>query len=95
MYPLVLIIAVGILKKDKNLPFYVLPLSVTGWLIALYHTLLQRGILPEAIAPCTIAASCTTKHVGYFGFITIPVLSLAAFTLINLLMFIAYKRNKK
>lgn len=94
MYPLVLIIAVGILRKDKDLPYYVLPLSITGWLVAMYHTLLQTRLLPEAIAPCTLGASCTTKYVGYFGFITIPLLSLATFTLVTLLMFLALRRRK-
>lgn len=96
MYPLVFIIAVGILRRDKrNLPYYVLPLCVTGWFIALYHVLLQKGILPEAIAPCSIGASCLTKYTGYFGFITIPVMSLAAFTVINLCMYIYLKANKR
>ena len=66
MYPLVILIAVGILRKDKNLPYYVLPLSFGGMIIALYHVLLQKGILPEQIAPCTLAASSTTKFFGYF-----------------------------
>lgn len=95
IYPLVLIIAVGILRKDKNLPFYVLPLSIPGWFIALYHILLQKGILPEAIAPCTIGASCLTKYTGYFGFITIPVMSFATFTVINICMLIYLKRSRK
>ena len=42
MYPLVLILAMGILKKDKNLPLYVLPLSIIGMLIGVYHNLLRR-----------------------------------------------------
>ena len=96
MYPLVLIIAVGILRKDKEqLPYYVLPLSILGWFISLYHILLQKGILPEAIAPCTIGASCLTKYTGYFGFITIPVMSFAAFTVINICMFIYLRSIRK
>ncbi len=35
LYPLVLIIAVGILRKDKGLYQYVLPMSILGLLIAL------------------------------------------------------------
>ena len=94
MYPLVLVIAVGILRRDKNLYHYVLPLSITGWLIAFYHVLLQKGLLPEAVAPCALGASCTTKYVGYFGFITIPVMSLIAFTVIIICMLIVRKVSK-
>jgi len=94
MYPLVIIIAVGILRRDKKMYQYVLPMSILGWFIAFYHVLLQKGILPEAVAPCTIGASCVTKYTGYFGFITIPVMSLAAFTVITLCMWLYRKVQK-
>lgn len=88
MYPLVLIIAVGIYRKDKNLPFYVLPLSIIGTIIAFYHNLLYFKILPESAAPCVAGVSCTTKFVEYFGFITIPFLSLCGFLLVTVCMLI-------
>jgi len=95
MYPLVIIIAVGILRKDKKIYQYVLPMSILGWSIALYHVLLQKGILPEAIAPCTIGASCVTKYTGYFGFITIPVMSLTAFSIITLCMIFYWRLQRR
>ena len=95
MYPLVIIIAVGILRKDKALHQYVLPMSILGGLIAFYHVLLQKGILPEAIAPCSIGASCVTRYTGYFGFITIPVMSLTAFAVITICMLIFKAAQKK
>src|SRR5664279_3722944 len=54
MYPLFLILAVSIWKKDKNLPFFVLPLSMIGTIIAIYHNLLYYKIIPESLAPCTL-----------------------------------------
>lgn len=94
MYPLVLLLAVGIIKKDKNVVFYALPLSIAGFLIALYHNLLYNGILPESIAPCSIGASCLTKFIEWFGFITIPFLSLVAFTVITVIL-MQYKKYTK
>lgn len=94
MYPLVIIIAVGLHRHDKKLYQYVLPLSILGFLIALYHNLLQYGVLPESVAPCTLAASCTVKYTGYFGFITIPLMSLTAFTVITVCMIIYRKMTK-
>lgn len=94
MYPLVIIIAVGLLRKDKKLYQYVLPMSILGGIVAFYQVLLQKGILPEAVAPCSIAASCAVKYTGYFGFITIPVMSLAAFVLITVCM-LMLRRNQK
>lgn len=95
MYPLIIIIAVGILRKDKHLYQYVLPMSILGWSIALYHILLQKGILPEGLAPCALGASCTVKYTGYFGFITIPVMSFTAFTVITVCMLLYRKIQKK
>lgn len=95
MYPLVIIIAVGILRKDKKLYQYVLPLSILGAVIAFYHVLLQGGILPENVAPCALGGSCLTKYTGYFGFITIPVMSLTAFLVITACMLILKRYNQK
>jgi disulfide bond formation protein DsbB len=86
MYPLVVLLTVGIIKKDKLIPYYVLPLSLVGMVIGVYHNLLYYNILPEAAAPCRNGVSCTTQFVNYFGFITIPLLSLVAFTVISGLM---------
>lgn len=94
MYPLVAIIAVGIIKKDKNLPYYVLPMSITGMIIAFYHNLLYYGILLESAQLCSLGISCTTKQIELFGFITIPLMSLAAFSLITLCMIYYRKANK-
>jgi len=94
MYPLVAILAMGIWKKDKNLPFYVLPLSIIGTVIAVYHNLLYYKIIPESLAPCTLGISCTTRQIELFGFITIPLLSLLAFLLIDVLMFYLHKLQK-
>lgn len=92
MYPLVAILAIGIWKKDKNLPFYVLPLSVIGTIIAVYHNLLYYNILPESAAPCILGVSCTTKQIELLGFITIPLMSLASFLVITVLMLLLRKK---
>jgi disulfide bond formation protein DsbB len=91
MYPIPLILTVGIVKKDKFASLYVFLLSLFGWLIAFYHVLLYYGIIPETIAPCKLGVSCTTKFIEYFGFVTIPFLSLLAFSSIMLLMIVHRK----
>ncbi len=92
MYPLVLIIGVGIFKKDKLLPYYVLPLSIVGGLIALYHNLLYYHVLPNSVAPCEAGISCTTRFIQWSGFITIPFLSFCSFVIITICMVI-YKKS--
>lgn len=91
MYPLFFILTVGILKKDVVLPLYILPLASIGWLIALFHVLLYYKIIPDQLAPCALGVSCTTKFIEYFGFITIPFLSLVAFSSIIIVTLFAMK----
>ncbi len=86
MYPLTLLILVGILRKDRGVAYYVLPLSIIGWIISFYHNLLYYHIVSETLAPCVNGVSCTTKFFALFGFVTIPLLSLIAFTVINICM---------
>jgi len=95
MYPLVFILAVAILRRDKLAHLYVLPLSIVGWLISLYHNLLYYGVIPASIAPCTDGVSCTTRFFTWFGFITIPFLSFVAFTVINSCLLLYSKFNSK
>lgn len=94
MYPLIVILAVGIWKKDKNVALMALPLSLIGTVIAIYHNLLYYKIIPESLAPCTQGISCTTKLIELFGFATIPLLSLCAFIAIDVLIFWFYRLQK-
>lgn len=94
LYPLVVILIVGILRKNRDIAMYVLPLSLTGLAISIYHNLLYWGIIPESIAPCMAGVSCTTKFFEWFGFITIPFLGLIAFIVISACMVIFIRNNK-
>jgi disulfide bond formation protein DsbB len=91
MYPLVVIIGVGVIRRDRNWVVYATPLIVAGWLLELYHSLLQWGIIPETLTRCSVGVPCTTKYIDYLGFITIPFLGLFAFTALGILAF-AYHR---
>jgi disulfide bond formation protein DsbB len=81
MYPLVIILGMASFRQDKRIAGYVLPLSIIGVLIAAWHVIEENtGI---SIAMCNVGAPCTVKYINWLGFITIPVLSLTAFTLIT------------
>lgn len=95
MYPLVAILAIGIIRKSLDIAWFVLPLSITGLAISVYHNLLYWKIIPESIAPCMAGVSCTTKFFEWMGFITIPFLALSAFVVINVCMFVFIKTNNK
>jgi disulfide bond formation protein DsbB len=83
MFPLAVILGVGIVRRDRQASSYALPLALTGLVIAGFHSLLQWGIISEAISPCSAAAACAIKQINWFGFITIPFMSLVAFAIIS------------
>lgn len=95
MYPLAIILPIAIYYKDKYVHRYVLPFSFAGMLISFYHLLLQEGIIPESAVPCALGVSCTTKYVIWLGFITIPLLSFVAFTIITMSMLVCKNSLKK
>ena len=86
LYPLAIIFAVAIWANDPGYKKYALPLAICGFAVAAYHNLLYFGVLDEGLSPCTKDLSCITKQIEWFGFITIPLLSLLSFGLTILLI---------
>ncbi len=92
MYPLVFIFLVGLFPFDKNVIKYAFPFAIVGWLIALYHNLLQYGIIPESATPCSQGVPCSAKYISWFDILTIPMLSFIAFSIILILLIILKRR---
>ena len=95
MFPLVLLLPVGLFPFDPKVVRYALPLALVGGTIAIYHQLLVLGIVPESASPCTRGVPCAEVQIEWLGFITIPFLAVAAFTSIVVLLFIARSRTSK
>ncbi len=94
MYPLVIIIGVGIISRDRRLKSYALPICLIGLAISIYHNLLYYGLIPESITPCTEGISCTSRQIEWLGFITIPLMALTAFVGLTLCL-LFYKSEKE
>ena len=95
MFPLVLILPVGLFPLDRKIVRYALPLAAIGWLFAVFHVLLIAGVIPENIKPCTQGVPCSEKVIEWFGFVTIPLLSVVAFSTIIALLILAHLRSPK
>ena len=96
LFPLIFIFAAGLFPVfDKSVIKYALPLTIAGGLTALYHTLLYAGIIPENIQPCSQGVSCTEKYIELFGFISIPMMSFFAFSILTALLIILKRRTNK
>ena len=95
MFPLVIILLVGLFPFDKSIIKYALPLAIAGWGFAFYHYLLYSGFIPESIQPCSQGISCSETYLDLFGFLTIPMLSLISFSIIIGLLLILRRRLSK
>lgn len=94
MYSLLPIITIALLKKEKKIYHYTLPIALLGISVSIYHNLLYTGIIKNE-GFCSSGISCTSKYIEYFGFVTIPFLALVGFTVIIILSIISRNYIKK
>lgn len=94
MYPLTILFLLALLKNDEGIFRYAIWFIAAGFFIALYHYLIQMHIIPESASPCVQGVPCSARYINWFGFITIPFLSLTAFTLLAILLTYYYFKRK-
>jgi len=92
MFPLAMILLVGLFPLDKKIIRYALPFALLGIGFTIYHILLFYGFIPEGLKPCTQGIPCDDDSMVLFGFLPIPWLSLAAFSGITALLISAKSR---
>jgi len=95
MYPLTILLGIAAFTNDVRMRLYVLPLTIIGGSISLYHYLVQKVPGFANIKPCVQGVPCNVQYINWFGFVTIPFLALTAFTLITILLFVLHFKLKK
>ena len=95
MFPLALILPFGLFPFDPRVIRYGLVLAIPGALLALFHELLVIGVIPESVQPCQQGIPCSQTVISWFGFVTIPLLSLLTFSLLIGLLAAAHIRSKR
>jgi disulfide bond formation protein DsbB len=86
MYPLVILLGIASFHGDRAIVRYALPMSLLGAGIAFYHYLLQKLPGLGASPLCRVGVPCNVEYINWLGFITIPFLSLVAFTVISAIL---------
>lgn len=82
MFPLSVILGMGIWLGDRRIGRYGAVLSILGGAIALWHLSLYWGLLPETPTPCSATGpSCSGDEQQVLG-MPIALISLIAFALI-------------
>jgi disulfide bond formation protein DsbB len=94
LFPLVVVLGMGLFDVDGRSGRYAMPLAWAGWGIALYQCLLFWGVVSEGLTPCGKGASCADADLQVAGGVPIPLLSLIAFTAILGLLWVAGRKVK-
>ena len=93
VYPLSIVTLLAALAGDHRIARYLLPLPIVGAGLAVYHLLVEEGVVGQSTG-CLVSApgGCATKWIDEFGYMTIPLISLTVFVLlIALLGFAAFE----
>ncbi len=91
MFPLAVILLLGLHPLDSRVIRYALPIAAIGLLFTIYHSLLFYGLIPENLQPCRQGISCADDGMVLFDILPIPLLSLAAFIAIIILLLKAHR----
>lgn len=92
MYALAVILGIALWTQDKTVVRYGQPLALIGAALAAFHCLLYLGLIPKGIQPCSQAVPCGDIKLHLWGFVTIPLMSLAAFMTIAFALFLLERR---
>ncbi len=88
MYPLVAILLVGALLRDRRVPLYAAVFPLVGAAVSIHHIYIEVNPSAEGAA-CRAGVPCSTRWIDEFGYVTIPVMALSAFALIAVLLLVA------
>ena len=92
IYPQALILLVALVKRFKDVLYYLIPFSTGAIFISGYHYLTQLGAVSSVCMQGVV--DCTARYFTYLGFITMPFMSLIVSTTIVLLVLITHKKFK-
>jgi disulfide bond formation protein DsbB len=88
MYPLVAVLAVGVLRRDHATGWYAAPLVGVGAPLGLYHWLVERVPSITSTTSCSLAAPCAIPPFEELGYLTMAFMAMSAFLLIGALLLV-------
>lgn len=91
MYPMVVVLLVGAIRREFQVKYYALPLALAGLVVSVYHYLMQ--VFPSLEGGSCGAVSCSARLVEIFGFISIPFMAGTGFMVIAVLLGLYVNKN--
>jgi hypothetical protein len=93
MYPLAVILLVAILRKDRHIAWYAVPIAAAGALLSLRHRYLE---LNPSFGPggCSADVPCSAVWFERLGFVTLSVMALFGFVSIIILLTVRFPADR-
>ena len=88
MYPLAVILLVGLLLRDRRVRWYAAPFVIVGAPLSLYHWLVERVDFFAKSSSCSAEAPCTVPWFQELGYVTLAFMAMSAFLLIGTLLLV-------
>lgn len=85
MYPLVVLLGMAAVRRDRGIRPYAVALAVLGGLVSIWHMLVERNPSLEGTS-CDPLNPCSIIWVEHAGYLTIPTMALSGFALIIVLL---------
>ena len=79
MYPLAAISLIGLIRRDANARWYLVPIAGIGAIISTYHYLLEWGVLNESESCALFGPACSDIWFRQYGFVTLAFMALSGF----------------
>ena len=93
MYPLALVLLIGLIFRDRTVYRYGLPMCVAGAAMSTWHYLLQHFPDLEGATTCSITSPCAVRYAWEFGFVSIPYMAGSVFVLVGVLLNMSRHRS--
>lgn len=94
MYPQVFLLGMASVRRQTSIYLYVLPMTLLGACISLYHYLMEKTELFQSSSFSCGIVPCDLEYINWFGFVTIPFLALTAFILISAIHLVLWRIDK-
>jgi disulfide bond formation protein DsbB len=94
MYPLAVILAVGVIRRDRAVLWYAAPFVVVGAPLALYHWLVERVPSFAESSSCSVFVPCSVPYFEELGYVTLAFMSMSAFLLIGALLLLGRANDR-
>ena len=94
MYPLAVILLVGLLLRDRRVRWYAAPFVIVGAPLSLYHWLVERVDFFAKSSSCSAEAPCTVPWFQELGYVTLAFMAMSAFLLIGTLLLVDWAAER-